>query len=89
MPITKFISGRSKIEQISNFTSFAVTRFVIGLIIAAVIVIGLTNPSGAQMSRGARTESIRFSPEQLTIMLHYLSEPCRTGTPEPHMTKKE
>ena len=89
MPRTKFISGRSKTEQISYFTLFAVTRLAIGLIIAALIVIGLTNPGGAQMSRGARTESIRSSPEQLddnaALFVRCLQE-WDTGT---HMTKKE
>ena len=83
MPRTKFISGRSKTEQISYFTLFAVTRLAIGLIIAALIVIGLTNPGGAQMSRGARTESIVPSLSSWTITLHYLSDACRSGTPEP------
>ena len=64
MPRTKFISGRSKTEQISSLTRIAVTRLAIGLIIAALIVIGLTSPSGAQINRVARTESTPSSPEQ-------------------------
>ena len=81
MPRTKFISGRSKTEQISSLTRIAVTRLAIGLIIAALIVIGLTSPSGAQINRVARTESTPSSDHDLAsmnVVRHGLVEPWRT-----------
>ena len=46
MPQAEFSLGRSESGQISGLTIIAVTRLAIGLLIAALIVIALTNPSG-------------------------------------------
>ena len=89
MPRTQFISGRSKTEQISSLTLIAVTRLAIGLIIVALIVIGLTNPSGAQMNRGARTESTPSSPEQQDSNAALFGRCLQDWDAGTHMTKKE
>jgi hypothetical protein len=64
------------------------TRLVIGLVIMALIVIGLTNPSGAQ-TNGLSTESATSLTQQddgiLTLFARCLND-WDAGT---HMTKKE
>jgi hypothetical protein len=89
MPPTKFISGPSKTEQVSSLTPIAVTRLAIGFIIAALIVIGLTNPSGAQMNRGARPESTPSSLEQQGISAAQFRQCLQDWDTGTHMTKKE
>jgi hypothetical protein len=65
MSTTQLLSGSGKTStRLIGHPQFAVcrsslatlTQLVIGLVIMALIVIGLTNPSGAQAS-GPRTES--------------------------------
>ena len=89
MPRTQFVSGRSKTEQVSSFTLIAVTRLAIGLVIVAIIVIGLTNPSGAQMNRGARTASALSSPVQQDSNAALFGRCLQDWDAGTHMTKKE
>lgn len=94
MPRTQFVSGQTKAstrltEQISSFTLIAVTRLAIGLVIGALIVIGLTNPSGAQMNRGARAESTSSSPEQQDGNAALFGRCLQDWDAGTHMTKKE
>ena len=95
MTRTKFISGRSKTGQLSSLTLNAVTRLAIGLVIVALIVIGLTNPSGAQMNRSAKTESTPSSPEQQVSSAALFGNAALFGRclqdwdAGTHMTKKE
>jgi hypothetical protein len=73
---------------VSRSSPATLTRFVIGLVIMALIVIGLTNPSGAQTS-GLRIESTISSTQQHdgipTLFVRCLHD-WDAGT---HMTKKE
>ena len=89
MSRTHFVSSRSEIEQISSFTRIAVTRLAIGLIIMAIIVIGLTNPSGAQINRGARTASAHSSPVQQDSTAALFDQCLQDWDAGTHMTKKE
>jgi hypothetical protein len=88
MSRTQFVSSRSQTEQDSRFALIAVTRLAIGLIIMAIIVIGLTNPSGAQTNRSARTESDLSTPVQqdTNALFGQCLQDWDAGT---HMTKKE
>jgi len=64
------------------------TRLVIGLVVMALIVIGLTNPSGAQTS-GLGTESVTSSaqrPDGIPTLFARCLHDWDAGT---HMTKKE
>jgi hypothetical protein len=88
MPRTQFISGQSKTEQLSSFTLIAVTRLAIGLIIVALIVIGLTNPSGAQVNRGATAESTPSSDEQKDDNGALFGRCLQDWDAGTHMTKK-
>jgi hypothetical protein len=65
------------------------TRLAIGLVIMALLVIGLTNPSGAQMNRGARTESTPSSPEQHDSNAALFGRCLQDWDTETHMTRKE
>jgi hypothetical protein len=84
VPQTEFTLGRSESRHISSLTINAVTRLAIGLLIAALIVIALTNPSGAQMNKGVRLPS---PPSNRTITPHFLSDACRTGPRTSHDQK--
>jgi hypothetical protein len=85
---TQFILDRSKAEQLTSFTLVAVTRLAIGLIIVALIVIGLTNPSGAQV-RGATAESTPSSREQKDDNAALFGQCLQDRDAGTHMTKKE
>ena len=61
------------------------TRLVIGLVIMALIVIGLTNPSGAQTS-GLRTTSSTPQHDGIPTLFGRCLNDWDAGT---HMTKKE
>ena len=58
------------------------TRLAIGLVIVALIVIGLTNPSGAQTTGGVRAETPSSLSDKPTLVARCLD----VGT---HMTKQE
>ena len=64
MPQAEFSFGRSESGQISGVTIITVMRLAIGLLIAALIVIALTNPSGAQINKSVSTENTPSSAEQ-------------------------
>ena len=92
MPDTRFISsqGKSWTGQICSFTLIVVTRMAIGFVIVALIVIGLTNPSGAQMNRSSRTEStFSSSPEQQDGNAALFGRCLQDWDAGTHMTKKE
>ena len=61
------------------------TQLVIGLVIMALIVIGLTNPSGAQTS-GLRTTSSAQQHDGIPTLFGRCLNDWDAGT---HMTKKE
>ena len=82
MPQTEFSLGRSESGQISSLTTIAVTRLAIGLLIAALIIIALTNPSGAQMNKGVSTENTPSSAEQQDNNAVLFVRFSRTGTAE-------
>jgi hypothetical protein len=63
VPQTEFALGRTESGHISSLTINAVTRLAIGLLIAALIVIAPTNPSGAQLNKGVSTENTPSSAE--------------------------
>ena len=86
MTRTQFRSDRSKSEQFSSLTLIAVTRLAIGLVIVALIVIGLTNPSGAQ---SARTESTPSAPDQQDSNAALFGRCLQDWDAGTHMTKKE
>ena len=95
MTHTQFVSGRSNTRSLSSLTLNAVTRLAIGLVIVVLIVIRLTNPSGAQMNRGAKTESTPSSPEEQVSKAALfgnaaLFDRClQDWDAATHMTKKE
>lgn len=65
------------------------TRMATGLIIVAIVCIGQTNPSGAQINRGARTETTP-SPHDLQDSNAARFGRClRDWDKGTHMTKKE
>jgi hypothetical protein len=65
------------------------TRLVIGLVIVALVVIGLTNPSGAQ-TRVPRTESAASVAQQHDDGIPTLFARCLNDwDARTHMTKKE
>jgi hypothetical protein len=49
---------------VSKLIVAALTRLAIGLVISALIIIGLTNPGGAPTTSGIRTGSTPSSPQQ-------------------------
>ena len=61
------------------------TRLAIGLVIVALIVIGLTNPSGAQTTGGVRAETPSSLSDKPTLFARCLQD-WDVGT---HMTKQE
>ena len=93
MSSTQLLSGVGETSTARNFAvcraSLAtLTRLVIGLVIMALIVIGLTNPSGAQTS-GLRTENTTSSTQQhdgIPILFARCIDDWDAGT---HMTRKE
>ena len=83
--------GHSQVAR--NFTvcrsSLAtLTQLVIGLVIMALIVIGLTNPSGAQAS-GPRTESATSLTQQHDGIPPLFPRCIHDWDAGTHMTKKE
>ena len=61
------LTGRTEIATNSPISRFILTtlmRLAIGLVITALVVIGLTSPGGAQTTSGFRTARTPFSPEQ-------------------------
>ena len=64
------------------------TQLVIGLVIMALIVIGLTNPSGAQ-TRGLWTESTTSSTQQHDGIPTLFARCLHDWDAGTHMTKKE
>ena len=85
----KFISDRSTTEQIPSSTPVSVRRLAIGLIVMALIVIGLTSPSGAQMNTSAKTESTRSSSDQVDRNAALFGQCLQDSDAGTHMTKKE
>lgn len=62
------------------------TRLAIGLVIVALIVIGLTNPSGAQTTGGVRAEYAPSSLSDKATLFSLCLQDWDAGT---HMTKRE
>jgi hypothetical protein len=61
-------------------------RLAIGLVIVALIVIGLTNPSGAQTTGGVRAENAPSSLGDKATLFSLCLQDWDVGT---HMTKQE
>jgi len=89
MPGTDFSIHRRESGQLSSLTFTAVTRLTIGLLIAALIVIALTNPSGAQMNKGVSTGYTPFSSGGQDNSTALFVRCLQDWDSQIHMTKKE
>ena len=96
MSSTQLLSGASKASTRLIGRHFAIcksslatlTQLVIGLVIMALIVIGLTNPSGAQTS-GQRTESATSLTQRHDDIPTLFARCLHDWDAGTHMTKKE
>jgi hypothetical protein len=97
MSSTQLLSGAGKtstrlighLESARNRSSLAtLTQLVIGLVLMALIVIGLTNPSGAQSSglRTVSTTSFTQHHDGIPTLFARCLDDWDAGT---HMTKRE
>jgi hypothetical protein len=97
MSTTQLLSGSGKTStRLIGHPQFAVcrsslatlTQLVIGLVIMALIVIGLTNPSGAQ-TRVPRTENTTSSTQQHDGIFPLFARCIDDWDAGTHMTRKE
>jgi hypothetical protein len=90
--VSTTVTGRPEIASKVPFSTLTVptlARLAIGLVIAALIVIGLTRPSGAQTTKYVRTESSSSWPLQQDTEATLFARCLQDWDAITHMTKQE
>ena len=89
---SNWLTGRPEMARnfpISTLTLATLTRVVTGLVIAALIVVGLTNPSGGQTTKHVRAERTSSSPQQQDGKVTPFAQCLQDWDAATHMTKQE